>query len=80
MTLFDKGKAVYTSPLLGGGGTGHFAAVISDQPFDSALLWDPLTGLVIDNIYFGPPIPAPGALMLLGAAFAMLPRRRRASS
>ena len=43
------------------------AVVISDN--------DPT--VAIDNIYFGPPIPAPGALAILAMSLCVVPGRRR---
>jgi hypothetical protein len=75
--LFADGEQIYLSPLLGGGGTGFFSGLISTQHFDAVELFDPGSGLVIDNLYFGPPIPAPAALALLGITSMLGPRRRR---
>jgi hypothetical protein len=72
--FYNQGALIYTSPLLGQSGVGNFAGLISTQPFDEVHLYD--LGLVVDNIYFGPPIPAPGALSLLAIA-ALNPRKRR---
>jgi MYXO-CTERM domain-containing protein len=52
------------------------AGLITTEPFDAALIYDPTgNGVAIDDLHFGPPIPAPGALGLLG--FAALAGRRR---
>jgi len=56
-----------------GGSPWLFVGYISDEPFDSVEFW--ITPSV-DNIWFGAPVPAPGALTLvltIGIA-----RRRRA--
>ena len=73
--LFMDEQLLYTSPTLGGGGTGFFSGIISTESFNKVHLYD--IGLVIDNIYFGPPIPAPGALTLLALGFTLRGRRRR---
>jgi hypothetical protein len=78
--LYWKGELIHTSSAFGGGGTGFFGGLISDQPFDAALLADPGGGTFIDDLYFGPPIPAPSALALLGMTALWHSRRRRCSS
>jgi len=50
-----------------------FVGYISDEPFDSVEFW---RTPVVDNIWFGAPVPAPGALTLL--LTIGLARRRRA--
>jgi len=48
---------------VGNSGLGQFGGAISTQPFDRVFIYDffdPLT--VLDDLYFGPPIPAPAAL------------------
>jgi hypothetical protein len=48
--------------------------------FDGARIHD-LDGLVVlDELHFGPPIPAPGGLVLLGAFCVRRGRRRRGAS
>jgi MYXO-CTERM domain-containing protein len=55
------------------------AGLITTEPFDAALIFDPTgDGVAIDDLHFGPPIPAPGVLALLGLAL-LAPRRRRSS-
>jgi hypothetical protein len=77
--LYDSGELIFSSAgMLPGGGTGFFGGIISTDPFDSVVLRDPIDGLVfIDNLHFGPPIPAPGALGVLTVAAIILPRRHR---
>jgi hypothetical protein len=74
--LFWHEQLIFTSNIMGGGGAGHFAGVVSDQPFDRAVILDPLGGLFFDDLYFGPPVPAPAALPLLALA-ALRGRSRR---
>jgi hypothetical protein len=74
--LYQGDELIYTSSPFGGGGPGHFGGLLSDEPFDEIRIWDLDGNTNIDNLYFGPPIPAPGALMLLGLG-ALLPARRR---
>ena len=53
---------------------------LGDQPFDEAWILDPGGGAeLIDNLFFGDVIPAPGAMALFGGA-AITARRRRTSS
>jgi hypothetical protein len=75
--LYSNDEVIYTTPF-GGGGPGHFGGLISDEPFDAVRFWDGPGGNVnIDDIHFGPPIPAPGALMLLSLGTLLAARRRR---
>ena len=74
--LFFAGQSIFTS-LLYEGPPGTFVGLISEQPFDAALILDPEDPVVvIDDLHFG--VPAPGALTALGfAALTGLGRRRR---
>jgi len=77
--LFYRGESTYVSNdfLVFGQGT-EFTGLVSDEPFDELRIWDPSGGTYIDNFYFGPPIPAPGALTLFAvAALSARLRRRR---
>jgi hypothetical protein len=66
---------------MGGGGTGFFSGVISTIPFDTVVIKDPFgANTLIDDLYFGPPIPAPGALAILGLAGLMCSQKRRRAS
>jgi hypothetical protein len=79
--LFFEGKLMYTSPELGLPGIGNFRGLISTEAFDSVKLYDPaFAGFFADNLYFGPPIPAPGVLALLGVATLFNGRHRRKRS
>jgi hypothetical protein len=76
--LFSGGQMIYSSS---GSGyqqpTPHFMGIVSDISFDRARIVNPFsTTVFIDNLYFGAPIPAPGAVGLLGA-LGLLPARRR---
>ena len=76
--LYFEGELIAESTFFAGGGVGFFAGIISDQPFDRATLFDWIDGFVfLDDLHFGPPIPAPGALPLLGGAALLLGRLRR---
>ncbi len=72
--LYDQGRLIYTSSNFLPGGVGNFAGLLSDAPFDAAVLIDPLGEAEIDDLHFG--VPAPGALPLL-ALGALTQRRRR---
>jgi hypothetical protein len=77
--LYDDGLLVYTSPdffSLGGHG---FAGLISTTPFDAAIISDPTGNVNIDDLFFGPPIPAPPVLTLLAFAAKGARRRRRST-
>jgi len=74
--LYSNDVLFYTSGIHGGGGGGNFGGLISDLPFDSVRIYDDLDSIVaIDDLFFGPPIPAPATLAPLALLF--LPRRRR---
>lgn len=77
MELFRDGRSLGVSAEFGGSGTGWFGGVVSAEPFDEVVMWD-WDGLEveIDDLHFGPPVPAPGALALLGLASALHRRHR----
>lgn len=52
--LYLNGQLTYTSSNFVGG-AGSFAGLISDRPFDAAVIYDPTGGVFIDDLYFGPP-------------------------
>jgi len=57
---------------------GPFVGIVSTMPFDRVEMLDPGLGVaLIDNIHFGAPIPAPGALGLIALAGFTGRRRRR---
>ena len=69
---------VYTSSEFEGNGFDGFGGLISTIPFDRAVINDCCNDPFLDNLYFGPPIPAPGAIALLALhPFAPTRRRRR---
>ena len=74
--LYSGDELIYTSSYFGY--FSKFGGVVSTEPFDGVKILDPSDfGVVIDNLYFGPPIPGPSALALLGVAFAGTARQRR---
>ncbi len=73
--LYWQGELSYDSPKLGTFPDDYqFGGVVSTQPFDRVLVWDPLGGVFLDDILF---VPAPGELGLLALAGATAGRRRR---
>jgi len=77
MQLYSNGELIYQSSVFDTV-QSRFGGLISSAPFDKAIIRDPSDSVVvIDDLYFGPPIPAPGALALLGLAAMVGPRRRR---
>jgi len=77
--LYSNGTLLYHSPLTGGAGAGFFLGVVSTIAFDRIVLIDFGDEAAIDNLSFGPAIPAPGALPLLALAAGLAPARRRRS-
>lgn len=76
--LYYQGVLFHTNPFtFGGGGSGFFGGMVSDQPFDRAVVLDPQGGVNVDDLHFGRGIPAPAALPLLGLALLAGRRRRR---
>jgi hypothetical protein len=76
--LFKQGQLIYTSDNFEHAFT-PFVGFILDSNFDSALAYRGNSSVVaLDNIYFGPPIPAPSALGLLVLACVRQNRRRLA--
>jgi MYXO-CTERM domain-containing protein len=75
--LFRDGELIYTSYVFDDN-PSTFAGLFSTEPFDAVVLDDPTAGFIsIDNLYFGPPIPAPGAFGLIGLSAFLGTRRRR---
>ena len=75
--LYYGGALIYTSSDFGGSGVGFFAGLVSTHPFDRVIMYDPTGGFFIDDLHFGPAIPAPGALGLIALAGAVTRRRKR---
>ena len=74
--LYYEGELLYSSNVFGVGGVGNFGGLVSTEPFDRAVLRDPPGQVFLDDLHFGPPIPAPSALCIVGAAFFAARRRR----
>ena len=73
--LFNDKVPIYTSDNFN---SSVFGGLVSAAPFNTVIVDDPADGFpYIDNLYFGPPIPAPGALLALGLAAMTMTRRRR---
>ncbi len=82
LALYNDGALIFTSNQYVAGFT-PFVGLISIAPFDAAVVFDYNDPTVaIDNIHFGPPIPAPGTLALisLSAAASAGRRKRRCDS
>jgi hypothetical protein len=77
--LYWDGELIYTpEEEFGGPDVGYFAGLISTEPFDEVWIRpDNLGAVFLDNLYFGPPIPAPGAFALFAVALNGPTRRRR---
>jgi hypothetical protein len=76
--LYFEGEFIYKSTEFGIGGYGNFGGLISTQPFDRVVIWEYGThpNVVVDDLHFGPPIPAPSALCVISAALLAARRRR----
>jgi len=74
--LHYHGESFYQSSYFGPGGVGNFGGLVSTEPFDRAVIWDYDEQVNLDDLHFGPPIPAPSALPLVGAALLTARRRR----
>ena len=66
--VFSGGQQVYQSI-----GLSPFSGIVSTEAFDTIVCSG---GVTIDNLYFGPPIPAPGAVSVMAVA-ALVGRGRR---
>jgi hypothetical protein len=75
--LYYEGEFFYQSNYFGGSGVGWFGGLVSTDPFDRAVIWDFDEQVGLDDLHFGPPIPAPSAMALIGAALIGIRRRRR---
>lgn len=75
--LLWRGQVTYTSTEIIHVGTGFFFGLVSDQPFDGAVILDPTGAVFIDDLHFGPPIAAPGALGMLAMSLCVIRDRRR---
>ena len=77
--LYFEGEFFYKSSEFGVGGIGNFGGLVSTEPFDRAVLWEYGTypNVAVDDLHFGPPVPAPSALCIVGAGFFAARRRRR---
>jgi MYXO-CTERM domain-containing protein len=75
--LFSEGELIYESGFFGEGTAGQFVGLQSDIPFNEVRITDPPTEVFIDDLHFGPPIPAPGALALFALGLIGSTRRRR---
>jgi hypothetical protein len=78
--LYSNRSLIYQSTAFGSTPVGNFGGLISDFSFDRAVIYDPSGDVFIDDLHFGPPIPAPGALAIFGLAGLMCSQKRRRAS
>jgi hypothetical protein len=76
--LYSDGELIHISDEFGGAGAGNFAGLSSTEPFDQVYIEDWLleAWVSLDNLHFGPSIPAPGALALFPLTLIGSTRRR----
>ncbi len=75
-TLINDDQIIYESPAFGSG--PMFTGLLSSVAFDEVVLYDwggSLPHAIIDDLHFGPAIPAPPVLAIFGVI--LIPRRRR---
>jgi len=76
MELYSNGQLFYTSQEFGGSSVPFFGGIRADEPIDKVRLFrSEVDFTAIDGLFFGPPIPAPGALAPF--ALALCGRRSR---
>ena len=73
--LYQDGRLFYVSDDYGQNPVGNFVGLLSNEPFDAALLIDAAGEAEIDDLHFG--VPAPGTLPLLALGALGTRRRRR---
>jgi hypothetical protein len=74
--LYADGALIWESTVFSDAAT-RFGGLTSTVPFDRVLIRDPTNGTVsIDDLYFGPPIPAPGGPFVVALAALSMRRRR----
>lgn len=81
-TLYYEDEVVFSSTFGDVNNFSAFGGVISEQPFDRVVLKNPqfqppLVQTLVDNVYFGPPVPTPGALGAFVIGALAFKRRRR---
>ena len=78
--FYSNGQLIYESAYLGHSGIGNFVGLVCPDVFDEVVIYDPPVGdqVFLDDLHFGPPIPAPPAIALLALAACRPGRRRRA--
>jgi len=73
--LFSEGQSIALSSNVDP--DSNFFGLLSNETFDKARIFDPGGETFIDNLYFAPPIPAPGVLGGFAIAALCFHRRRR---
>jgi hypothetical protein len=80
VSLFYEGERIATEwhGYVSHGGYDNFFGLVSTEPFDEIVLLEPsMWGSVnVDDLHFGLPIPAPGAISILTLAALGRSRRR----
>lgn len=78
ISLYDGDDLIFSSISFGVGGPGNFGGLLSSIPFSRAVITDPTDAFVfIDDLHFGPSIPAPAAAPLFAATLLWGRHRRR---
>jgi len=73
-----SGDTLLHSAEAGHGGDGQFGGVVSDVAFDHIRIYNPVGFILgVDDLHFGPPIPAPASLAPLVMLICIRSRRRR---
>ena len=77
--LYNGDQLLYVSTQFPDIFSHTFAGLVSAIPFDRVVLasWLLVPTATIDNLYFGPPVPAPGILTVMAAGFLLRNKRRR---
>jgi len=75
--LYQNDQLIAITEGFGGSGDGLFGGLISNQNFDRVRIYDPYDNAVfLDNLHFGPRIPAPSVLAPLVALLRGRSRQR----
>jgi hypothetical protein len=77
--LFSRGQLLYTSTFFQPGGLGNFAGLVSDTAFDEVYLLKPFptNQVFIDDLHWGPAVPAPTSVAMFVFGALIAPKRRR---
>jgi len=76
--IYSGNTLLHESQWFGVPSEEEFGGIVSDIPFDRIHVRDPFDSVaVFDDMHFGPPIPAPGALAPIAMLFCASTKRRR---